>query len=797
MQFAQVILRAPGECMTYVRFLASIIALLFAGPLLAQTANLEVVVLQQTSGKAIAAIGVTLENHAIGFRTTAATNAQGKVRFESLSTAGRYSVTVDDRGYEPVGAKEIELRSNFTRSVILTTSPRAALTAQIAVSADAGIARINTVNAEVSSSLKQEEVEALPAEGRDITRLLYRLPNVTQATGFYPEAPNVSINGANSLYAQYLIDGLDNNENFLGGQKFAIPIGFTREITVLTNNYSTEFGRTGNGVINVTTRSGNNKLDGEVFYLTRPGPSIDSKSPFAQRDLSGNAVKDGFRRSQYGFGIGGPIFRDRTFFFFDGELTKDHKDNLLRVPQPGVNQTVPGRNTFDYFSGKIDQRWSDSFTSSLRGNIGRVSIERQAGGLDGGVTFPSAANFQDRNSDLVALNNVWTSASLVPETNLLYSRFRWNYARPEPGAGPQVVVHDPAGETVAILGNPGFIFDDIEKTLQAQQKVTHALGRHTLKGGVELVSSDFALRGGGNVNGNYLVQLTPAQLDALRAGNLGANLGIHDIPGDVHVLDYNIELQPKSFGKRQNVYSAYAEDLFSVSTRLNVTAGLRYDYDNLSKGGASKGDTDNIAPRLSFNYQLSNRSSLRGGYGLFYDKIVYSVYSDALQQNSISPGFRSQIEQLMAKGILPSNTDLNRIFFDGNLSADYSSGVTYLNGPHPDPSQRTGISSYEMRILNPLGYANPYTQQISLGYQWQIDQKTLFYVDAIHNHAWNLYRLRANAISDRSEPRCRANAPTGERHPPCAAGAGRRSQHRRDRGQGPVPILRRNVQSRP
>ncbi|HYM59372.1 MAG TPA: carboxypeptidase regulatory-like domain-containing protein, partial [Thermoanaerobaculia bacterium] len=286
--------------MNYIRFITSAIVALLAAPLIAQTANLEVVVLQQTSGKAIAAIGVSLENPSIGFRASATTNAQGKVRFESLSTAGRYSVAVDDKGYEPVAAREIELRSNFTRSVILTTSPRTALTAEIAVSGDAGIARINTVNAEVSSSLKQEEVQTLPAEGRDITRLLYRLPNVTQATGFYPEAPNVSINGANSLYAQYLIDGLDNNENFLGGQKFAIPVGFTREITVLTNNYSTEFGRTGNGVINVTTRSGDNKLDGEVFYLTRPGPSIDSKSPFAQRDLSGNAVKDGFRRNQYG-----------------------------------------------------------------------------------------------------------------------------------------------------------------------------------------------------------------------------------------------------------------------------------------------------------------------------------------------------------------------------------------------------------------------------------------------------------------------------------------------------------------
>jgi outer membrane receptor protein involved in Fe transport len=69
---------------------------------------------------------------------------------------------------------------------------------------------------------------------------LFRLPNVSQATGFFPESPNVSINGASSLYTSYLIDGY--NERFLGGQKFAIPSGFVKDVTVLTNNFSAEYG---------------------------------------------------------------------------------------------------------------------------------------------------------------------------------------------------------------------------------------------------------------------------------------------------------------------------------------------------------------------------------------------------------------------------------------------------------------------------------------------------------------------------------------------------------------------------
>ena len=155
-----------------------------------------------------------------------------------------------------------------------------------------------------------------------------------------------------------------------------MPVGFTQQVTVLTSNYSTEFGRTGNGIFNLTSRSGGNQLRGEVFYLTRPGPSIDASSPFPQRDLSGNEVQDGFQRNQGGFVLGGPLVRDKTFFLVDAEYTRDRKDNLLSSPELGVAETVRGHNDFLYLSGKVDQRWNDRWTSSVRLNVGRVTIEQ-------------------------------------------------------------------------------------------------------------------------------------------------------------------------------------------------------------------------------------------------------------------------------------------------------------------------------------------------------------------------------------------------------------------------------------
>jgi len=125
--------------------------------------------------------------------------------------------------------------------------------------------------------------------------------------------------------------------------------------------------------------------------------------------LSGNQVKDGFARYQAGAGVGGSFVKDKTFYYFNFEHTTDVKDNLLNVPTLGVNETIRGTNTFNYFSSKIDQIWNKNFRSSLRANVGLVDIERQGGGLDGGVAFPSSANTQKRNSILLALKThiVW------------------------------------------------------------------------------------------------------------------------------------------------------------------------------------------------------------------------------------------------------------------------------------------------------------------------------------------------------------------------------------------------------
>ncbi len=722
-----------------MRFLYTILALFSALVAHAQV-DLEAFVSGFPNRTPLASIQVQLKNPSTGFTAVEVTDDFGKVRFKGLSLNGSYELTIDESNdYEGIVQKGIVLISNTNTEIQLVLIQKNVTLPEIRIN---GSSKINTQNAEVASVLKQKEIELLPLEGRDVTRLLYRLPNVVQATGFYPEAPNVSINGSNALFTNYLIDGMDNNERFLGGQKFNIPVGFTKNIQVLTNNFSTEYGNTGNGIVNITSRSGTNEREGEAFLVTRPGALIDASSPYAQRDLSGNQVKDGFQRYQAGLGFGGALKKDKTFYYLNAEYTRDLKDNLLNSNLLNTPETVRGENNFTYLSGKLDQHWSKRFHSALRANVGIVNIARQGGGLEGGVQFPSAANFQDRNSSLIALQNTYLGDHLKSETNLQYSRFRWNYGRALQ-EGPQVVVLDPQGITSAILGHPGYFFDATENTLQLQQKVTFYLQKHTIKAGVDLISADHLLAGGGNVNGNYLVQLNQAQFEQVRNLQKGSGLTVNDLPSDVQVLNYGVELRPNQFGTRQTTYGFYLEDAISLFPKLNLTLGLRYDYDNLSVGGGKKGDYNNLAPRTSFNYKLSSTSSLRGGYGVFYDKILYAIYSDALQQNTTSADYKRQLQALINQGILPADTDLEAITFDGNFTATQTN-VAYLQGSSYTElqGQREGAFSGERRILNPNGYQNPYTHQVSLGYQKQLDAQRLFYVDLMYNQSRNLFRLR-------------------------------------------------------
>lgn len=698
------------------------------------------------SGQPVAGLRVVLENQDTGFRLEAESDARGLARFGGLQTAGQWVArTARDARFEAAMSEAISLRSGFERSIVLLLEANAGIE-EISVTASRSFSRLNRANAEISASFSAAEIKRLPVEGRSLDRVLFRLPNVTQATGFFNEAPAVAINGANSLFTNYMIDGLDNNENFLGGMRFPIPVGAIEDVTVLASNYSAEFGRTANGIVNVTTKSGGNDVEGEAFFVTRPGGALSSSNGFNPRDLSGNPVTSDFQRYQAGFAVGGPIVKDRTFYFVNLEYTRDETSNILSAPELGITDRIAGQNDFLLGAARIDHRWTDRLSSTLRLNHGRVTLERPGGGLSGGIAFPSAGSEQTRDSTNVALQTRYAGDGWNYQGSLQYSRFDWNFGKPLAEAGnAQATLLDPSGRAVATIGHPGFVFDERENTLQFQQKVEWEQGRHRFSFGSDVIIADFGLKGGGNPNGNFTLMLDTAQLDALRTSGLDRTFDIVDLPGDLSVLAAQFETSPQSFGTEQRVYSLFAEDRLMLTPELAVTLGLRWDYDSLSKGASGSGDFNNIAPRLGVNWSFREDMAIRAGAGIFYEKVPYAVVSDALQFSADTTGFRGQLQSLKDRGILPQDADIDAMINDGPRVVDVADLCNGF-GDCPSPSsvldRREQLSSTELRILNPDGYDNPHAFQASLGWQWEIEGGYLLSVDGLWSEGRNLVRLR-------------------------------------------------------
>lgn len=725
-----------------VGFLATIS---FAAPALARV-SLQVSVLDASSREPVAGLRVDLFNLETGTTRSELTNGVGKARFGGLETGGRWEVRTEETDrYAAAVSEALRLRSRFESSVTLLVSPKPEGPSEAPLDDDVDRVtvegqqispRMNITSPEVSATLTEEELDRLPILSRSLDNVLFRLPFVTRSTGFFPEAPAVAINGANALFTNYTIDGLDNNENFLGGQRFPVQVGIVQDVTVLASNYSVEYGRTANGVVNVTTKSGSNDFHGDAYFVTRPGLNADTDFPLT--DLQGNPVNPDFQRYQFGASVGGPIVEDQTFFFVNAEYILDLLDNQLTSPALGVDEEIRGENETLVLTARVDHLWSDRWSSTLRVNHGRIFNELPGGGIEGGVTFPSAGSEQERLSTNIAFTTTHRGEGWDYTGAIQYSRFDWDYRRALNGPGPQTTLLDPSGTAIAILGHPGFVFDEVENTLQTQHKVELERGPHRFKLGADVIVADFSLEGGGNPNGNRVVQLTPAELEALRASGIGSALTPADITGGTLLSDV-YETRPSAFGTNQQLYALYLEDQLQVSSDLTLTVGVRWDFDSLSRAnGAASGDFDNFAPRAGFNWSILPNLVLRGGAGLFYEKIPYAVVSDAIQQSSTSEGFRTQLEALQRQGIIDDDVDIDDLVAEGNLAVE---GAGRCSSPEECRQFRDELSSNELRIQNPDGLDNPHALQTTLGVQWQFLQRWMTSVDFVYSEGFDLIRL--------------------------------------------------------
>ena len=460
------------------------------------------------------------------------------------SEAGRFSLAVPADtaltlevsavGFAPATLGLDPLPPGGRRTVALTLQPFYVLDA-ITVTTRKPRPLLNTENATTGGTLEQEELRALPTDSRDPLSLAYTIPGVVPATGFFGDAPPLSLDGANSLYTQYTLDGLDNNEGFLGGPRVEFPLAALSRLSVLNNTYGAEYGRSPTGIVNEESRGGSDSTHGEVLAYWRPGIPFDA----APKLTPPGTDPKGFRRFQLGAGASGPLARDRTFYSLAAEYTNENED---RIGSTARTQFIGSelRQTTKLF-GRLDHGWSPTQTTTLRVAFSGVS----RAGQGTGVIVPEADITTKRIGSLTALTHrsVLAGGRGSNTASAQLGTYHWYFP---PTAStlsvPQVTIVAPDGTTVeAVVGSSNFIFDEHEHQLQLRDVVELDLGTsHNLSFGADAIRGWFTLAGAStNPNGSYVVY---------DDGNIvphGRFVSINDIPSNVRVKSYTIDANPQ------------------------------------------------------------------------------------------------------------------------------------------------------------------------------------------------------------------------------------------------------------
>jgi len=312
----------PLSAKQWLRHLTLLLSVAAAGTLAASaqltTADILGTVTDPT-GAVIPGATVTLLNLGTHQTRTTTANASGNYDF-SLLPVGTYSVTVTESGFKTSTSTNlsVEAGDRDRTDVSLQTGGSSET-----VTVEAQTPLLQADNATVSSTITAQAVQDLPLNGRNFVQLVQLVPGANEGpgngltSGGRPDdrrsTSSFSVNGQDDTLNNYTVDGLDDNERIIGTIGIKPNVSAINEITVETNSYSPEAGRTAGGVVTIITRSGTNKFHGSLFEYFR-NDKFDARNV---NQTTGRAPE--LRQNDFGGDIGGPIFKDRTFFFGDYE----------------------------------------------------------------------------------------------------------------------------------------------------------------------------------------------------------------------------------------------------------------------------------------------------------------------------------------------------------------------------------------------------------------------------------------------------------------------------------------------
>jgi hypothetical protein len=583
-------------------------------------------------------------------------------------------VAIDKDRFNHYELKDIELTvgQNMDVSVSLVV---AGAREQVEVVASAPL--VDDTKSDVSQVIGSQQILDLPINGRRVDSFVLLTPGVTN-DGNYGLLTFRGVANGNS----FLLDGNDSTEQFYGENNGRTRIlsqisqDAVQEFQVVSANFSAEYGNAMGGVVNTVTRSGTNDFHGTGYWFFR-------NADFNARDAYASINPDEWRL-QSGASLGGPIVKNKLFFFVNGDFTRRNfpivdsyiKSGVINsttqqflsysstsaplgcgapAPDPAVTTAqcsaingllprffgeVPRTVDQDLAFGRIDYQLSDRNTFSVSLNYTHF---KSPNGLQATlISSTTGAGVNSNGDDFSRVRNgkaAWTS---ILNSNLVNNfRYGWNTDLEGDNLNPALngslglLDASAAGVTLGAINYLPRV-EPNETRNELADDVSWTRGKHIFKFGMDFATTSDYSYFIQNLNGSY----TYSDLSTFAADYSGNTTGAK-----------NWQSYSQAFGNpivntRINYYGIYAQDQWRLTDKLTATIGARYEYSQLPQPANCNplapltchinSPNTNIMPRIGLAYRLDNKTVLRGGYGLFYARMMGATLQDLFVNNGVT-----------------------------------------------------------------------------------------------------------------------------------------------------------------
>ena len=630
------------------------------------------------------------------------------------------------------------------------------------VDVNASSRSVDLTQSMLQGQISSATIANIPLNGRNFLELAFLIPGNRPGPTFDPTKTNtieISSAGGFGRGGNITVDGGDNNDEVVGGTLSNFPEDSVAQFQIATGRFTAEVGRSGNSIVNIVTRSGSNQPHGSAFFFERNRHLQGLPATF---DRSQPVPR--FDREQFGGAFGGPIRKDKAFGFAAVEY-RDQNAALQTgtrtfsnvAPYGSILHTAAPAPLRDaLLSSRADYHLNESNIFSLRYSYNRSTDTAEASAAQATPLFTAA----ERQNALNRFNSAvasWTSVFGVSRTNDISVHFDNFYNDLPPFSQNQSLTNPQLSLTNELIFPDladGANFNLPQAThldrYQLGDAFTASLGKHTLHAGGEF--QHYRATGQINVFGTGTVILT-------------SDFGFQDLNGDGLVNDLDIPVAvgihstapviPVPIPQITNNYSAlYAQDDWRVAPRLTLNLGLRWEYDsdltgqsaahapcpNLTSTPTSpctwmanvlplhkSPDTKDFGPRLGFVYDPfgHGNTAIRGGYGIYYDRITLEAGSKELVQNDRALTVTQYAGSSCTNPGIPAPPSLGLCFAPGSQFVPGSPTIaSAFSGPH----QTGGVG---IVALGPNSH-HPLFQQFSLGVQQQLGNNWIITADGLH-----------------------------------------------------------------